>query len=115
MTTVLGQRLLRREDAAILSGESKYVDDLNIPGALWMAVVRSPIAREDRSLMNVTFWLKDEKLDDAFVQGARQHGIVGIKGHRSVGGMRASLYNAMSIEGVQALVRYMGDFEKSHG
>ena len=76
---------------------------------------RSPIAREDRSLMNVTFWLKDEKLDDAFVQGAKQHGIVGIKGHRSVGGMRASIYNAMSIEGVQALVRYMGDFEKSHG
>ena len=76
---------------------------------------RSPIAKEDRSLMNVTFWLKDEKLDDPFVQGARQRGISGIKGHRSVGGMRASIYNAMSVEGVQALVKYMQDFDKEHG
>jgi len=76
---------------------------------------RSPVAKEDRSLMNVTFWLKDPQLDDPFVQGAKQHGISGIKGHRSVGGMRASIYNAMSIEGVQALVKYMQDFERQHG
>jgi phosphoserine aminotransferase len=76
---------------------------------------RSPVAKEDRSLMNVTFWLKDESLDDAFVQGATQRGIVGIKGHRSVGGMRASIYNAMSIEGVQALVKYMQEFQRNHG
>ena len=76
---------------------------------------RSPVAKEDRSLMNVTFWLKDEKLDEPFVQGAKQQGISGIKGHRSVGGMRASIYNAMSIEGVQALVKYMQDFERQHG
>jgi phosphoserine aminotransferase len=75
----------------------------------------SPVAREDRSLMNVPFWLKDEKLDDVFVQGARERAIVGIKGHRSVGGMRASIYNAMSIEGVQALVHYMQEFESRHG
>lgn len=76
---------------------------------------RSPVAKEDRSLMNVTFWLKDDQLDDPFVQGAKQRGVVGIKGHRSVGGMRASIYNAMSVEGVQALVKYMQEFERSHG
>jgi phosphoserine aminotransferase len=70
---------------------------------------------EDRSLMNVTFWLKDAALDDAFVKGAKDRGMVQLKGHRSVGGMRASIYNAMPIEGVQALVRYMREFEQQHG
>jgi phosphoserine aminotransferase len=75
----------------------------------------SPIAKEDRSLMNVTFWLKDTALDDAFVQGAKERGMIQLKGHRSVGGMRASIYNAMPVEGVQALVQYMKDFEARHG
>ncbi|TFY96960.1 3-phosphoserine/phosphohydroxythreonine transaminase [Ramlibacter rhizophilus] len=75
----------------------------------------NPIQREARSLMNVPFWLKDAALDAAFLQGAQARGLVGLKGHRSVGGMRASLYNAMSIEGVQALVAYMRDFEAQHG
>ena len=73
------------------------------------------IAREDRSLMNVTFWLKDASLDDAFVKGAQQRGMVSLKGHRSVGGMRASIYNAMPIEGVKSLVEYMKEFERQHG
>jgi phosphoserine aminotransferase len=76
---------------------------------------RNPIAREDRSLMNVPFWLKNDKLDEAFLQGARERGMIQLKGHRSVGGMRASIYNAMPIEGVQALVRYMQEFETQHG
>ena len=75
----------------------------------------SAVAREDRSLMNVPFWLKDAALDDAFLKGAQQRGMVQLKGHRSVGGMRASIYNAMPIEGVQALVQYMKDFERQHG
>jgi phosphoserine aminotransferase len=75
---------------------------------------RNPIAREDRSLMNVPFWLKDAALDDAFLKGAKDRGMIQLKGHRSVGGMRASIYNAMSIEGVQALVKYMQDFEREH-
>jgi phosphoserine aminotransferase len=74
----------------------------------------NPVAREDRSLMNVPFKLKDDALDDAFLKGAQAKGMVQLKGHRSVGGMRASIYNAMSIEGVKALVAYMHEFEKQH-
>ncbi len=75
----------------------------------------SPVAKEDRSLMNVPFKLRDESLDEAFLKGAKERGMIQLKGHRSVGGMRASIYNAMSIEGVKILVAYMKDFEKSHG
>ena len=75
----------------------------------------SPVARENRSRMNVPFTLKDASLDEAFLKGAKERGLVQLKGHRSVGGMRASIYNAMPVEGVQALVDYMKAFEKSHG
>jgi phosphoserine aminotransferase len=76
---------------------------------------RSPVQRHNRSLMNVPFKLKDESLDAAFLKGAEARGMVQLKGHRSVGGMRASIYNAMPIEGVHALVDYMQEFEHSHG
>ena len=75
----------------------------------------SPVRREDRSRMNVPFKLADEALDAAFLDGAKARGMVQLKGHRSVGGMRASIYNAMPIEGVQALVDYMQAFERRHG
>jgi phosphoserine aminotransferase len=75
----------------------------------------SPVARDCRSLMNVPFRLADPKLDALFLQGAEERGMVQLKGHRSVGGMRASLYNAMPLEGVQALVAYMKEFEARHG
>ncbi len=75
----------------------------------------SPVARADRSLMNVPFKLKDEALDDAFLKGAEERRMLQLKGHRSVGGMRASIYNAMSMEGVAALVAYMREFEDRHG
>ena len=75
----------------------------------------NPVARSDRSLMNVPFKLRDESLDGAFLQGAEARGMVQLKGHRSVGGMRASIYNAMPVEGVEALVAYMKEFEASHG
>jgi phosphoserine aminotransferase len=75
---------------------------------------RSPVAKEDRSLMNVPFKLKDDALDAEFLKGAQARGMIQLKGHRSVGGMRASIYNAMSIEGVQALVQYMKEFEAQH-
>jgi len=74
----------------------------------------NPVARADRSLMNVPFRLGDESLDDAFLKGAQARGMVQLKGHRSVGGMRASIYNAMPVEGVQALVDYMKEFEAQH-
>ncbi len=75
----------------------------------------NPVAREDRSLMNVPFKLRDESLDDAFLKGAQAQGMIQLKGHRSVGGMRASIYNAMPIEGVRSLLAYMKDFEVQHG
>ena len=74
----------------------------------------NPVAREDRSRMNVPFTLKDARLDEAFLKGAVERGMVQLKGHRSVGGMRASIYNAMPVEGVQRLVEYMRDFEARH-
>ncbi len=73
-----------------------------------------PVARDCRSLMNVPFRLKDEALDEAFLKGAQARRMVQLKGHRSVGGMRASIYNAMPIEGVRALVAYMKEFEAQH-
>jgi len=75
---------------------------------------RNPVARSDRSRMNVPFTLADAKLDAAFLKGAEAAGMVQLKGHRSVGGMRASIYNAMPLEGVQRLVDYMRDFERRH-
>ena len=76
---------------------------------------KCPVAEEDRSLMNVPFKLKDESLDEAFLKGAQARHMVQLKGHRSVGGMRASIYNAMPIDGVKALVAYMKEFEAQHG
>jgi phosphoserine aminotransferase len=76
---------------------------------------RAPVDRACRSRMNVTFFLHDERLNDAFLKGADTRGLVQLKGHRVVGGMRASLYNAMPLEGVQALVAYLKEFESAHG
>jgi len=66
-----------------------------------------------RSRMNVPFYLRDESRNDAFLAGAKARGLLQLKGHKSVGGMRASIYNAMPLEGVQALVAYMRDFEQT--
>jgi phosphoserine aminotransferase len=75
----------------------------------------NPVRKEDRSRMNVPFKLRDEELDEAFLKGAKERGMVQLKGHRAVGGMRASIYNAMPVEGVQTLVDYMKEFETRHG
>jgi phosphoserine aminotransferase len=76
---------------------------------------QSPVAKQDRSRMNIPFRLKNEKLDDAFLKDAQAAGLVELKGHRSVGGMRASIYNAMPMAGVQALVSFMRDFAIKQG
>ena len=76
---------------------------------------RNPVERRDRSRMNIPFMLADAKLDEPFLKGAAERGMVQLKGHRSVGGMRASIYNAMPIEGVRWLVEYMKEFEKKNG
>ncbi|MDR0378338.1 MAG: 3-phosphoserine/phosphohydroxythreonine transaminase [Candidatus Accumulibacter sp.] len=73
----------------------------------------SPVAVENRSLMNIPFTLKNPDLDEEFIKGAKARGMIQLKGHRSVGGMRASIYNAMPVEGVQALADYMKEFEKT--
>ncbi len=79
------------------------------------AFFSNPVARADRSIMNVPFKLRDPALDATFLEGAQARGMVQLKGHRSVGGMRASIYNAMPVEGVRALVAYMKEFEARHG
>jgi phosphoserine aminotransferase len=76
---------------------------------------KNPVRQADRSRMNVPFKLHDEALDEAFLKAAKSAGMVQLKGHRSVGGMRASIYNAMPIAGVQRLVGVMRDFEAAHG
>lgn len=76
---------------------------------------RTEVAHECRPLMNVPFKLHDARLDAAFLQGAAERGLLQLKGHRVVGGMRASIYNAMPVEGVQALVNYLQEFESTHG
>ncbi len=88
--------------------------------ALYDAIDRSgfytnPVDPESRSGMNVPFTLPDADLDDPFLKGAKAAGLVTLKGHRSVGGMRASIYNAMPEEGVQALIAYMQEFARKHG
>ncbi len=76
---------------------------------------RNPVALECRSWMNVPFILPDTRLDEPFLAGARAAGLANLAGHRSVGGMRASLYNAMPLAGVEALVAFMRDFARRHG
>ena len=75
----------------------------------------SPVAKDDRSIMNIPFRLRDDALDEEFLKQAKARGLVQLKGHRSVGGMRASIYNAMPVEGVKALVQFMREFEARHG
>ena len=75
----------------------------------------SPVDKSARSWMNVPFLVPDAALEKPFVAAAAEAGLSGLSGHRSVGGMRASIYNAMPIEGVQALVDFMSDFEKQNG
>jgi len=75
----------------------------------------SPVATADRSRMNVQFRLRNDKLDAEFLKQADARGLTQLKGHRAIGGMRASIYNAMPIEGVRALVDFMREFERSHG
>ena len=75
----------------------------------------SPIALENRSRMNIPFTLKNSELDAVFLKQAQEHGLLQLKGHKLVGGMRASIYNAMPIEGVKTLISFMQAFEKANG
>lgn len=76
---------------------------------------RSPVNKADRSIMNVVWRLPSEELETAFVSEAKKAGMIGLKGHRSVGGIRASIYNAVPAAAIDALVEFMNDFEKKNG
>ena len=75
----------------------------------------NPVSLDCRSWMNVPFTLKDKALDPLFLEASEKAGLLALKGHKLVGGMRASIYNAMPLEGVQALVGFMNDFMRRHG
>ncbi|MDE2402150.1 MAG: 3-phosphoserine/phosphohydroxythreonine transaminase [Burkholderiales bacterium] len=79
------------------------------------AFYSSRVAVNARSRMNIPFFLHSDALNEAFLAGAKDHGLLQLKGHKSVGGMRASIYNAMPLAGVEALVAYMKDFAQRHG
>ena len=98
----MGRR--NREKAAVLYG---YLDASRM--------FRGTVRKQDRSYMNVPFVTDSEELNKKFLAQAAEAGLVSLKGHRSVGGMRASLYNAMPLDGVKALVRFMEKFEKENG
>jgi len=78
------------------------------------ALYSNPVEIASRSRMNVPFILADENLDKPFLAAAEANGLFELKGHRSVGGMRASIYNAMPEAGVQALIDFMAEFERTH-
>ena len=75
---------------------------------------KNPVKKSDRSIMNVPFTTPNPDLDAACIKGAEAAGLVSLKGHRLVGGLRASIYNAMPIEGVKALVEYLKKFEQEN-
>ena len=76
---------------------------------------RGTVEKESRSMMNVTFRLPAEDLEKKFVEKATENGMIGLKGHRSVGGIRASIYNAVSLDAVRTLTDFMQEFERSNG
>ena len=78
------------------------------------SLFKASVDKEARSLMNVTFRTPSDELDAEFLEGAKKYKFTNLKGHRSTGGLRASIYNAMPIEGVKALVAYMKEFEEAH-
>ncbi len=94
-----------REKAALLYGVIDQYPDF----------YRAPVERDSRSVMNVVFDLPSEALEAAFIADAKQQGMVGLKGHRTAGGIRVSLYNAVSVENVRALVSFMDHFVKTRG
>lgn len=75
---------------------------------------RNAVSKDCRSRMNVQFSLQDASLDQAFLDSAQENGLLQLKGHRATGGMRASIYNAMPVEGINALVEFMREFERKH-
>ncbi len=97
------RRILNEEKAKVLYD---YLDSSNF--------YKTSVRKDSRSLMNVTFRTPSEELDAEFLEGAKKYKFTNLKGHRSTGGLRASIYNAMPIDGVKALVKYLKEFEEAH-
>ena len=95
---------------ALNEKKAKILYDFLDESSLFKGTVR----KEDRSLMNVPFVTGNEEMDAKFIKEATAAGFVNLKGHRTVGGMRASIYNAMPVEGVEKLVEFMRSFEKTN-
>jgi phosphoserine aminotransferase len=105
-----------KEQGGVAAIEERNIEKANL---LYKAIDHSKlfysnVKKEDRSLMNIPFMTDSDELNKLFVKEAEQEGLHQLKGHRSVGGMRASIYNAMPIEGVKALVDFMNEFERKH-
>jgi phosphoserine aminotransferase len=106
---------LKRAGGVSAMGERNKVKARKLYAAIdASALYRNPVAKDARSRMNVTFSLAKPDLDAAFLAAAAEAGLHGLKGHRAVGGMRASIYNAMPLEGVETLIEFMHEFERRH-
>jgi phosphoserine aminotransferase len=107
---------LKRQGGLAAMGERNRAKAEQLYAAIdGSAFYRNPVAKDARSWMNVPFTLANPELDKTFIAEAKAAGLVTLEGHRSVGGMRASLYNAMTMEGVTALVSFMQQFARRHG
>jgi len=115
MAGLVFQWLKRQGGVAAIEAQNIAKADLLYRAIDSSSLYFNKVQADCRSRMNVPFFLRNEALNDAFLSGAKDAGLLQLKGHKSVGGMRASIYNAMPLEGVQALVSYMQEFERTHG
>ena len=115
MAGLIFQWLKRQGGIAAMESANKAKAELLYQTIDGSSLYFNKVQSDCRSRMNVPFFLRDESLNEAFLAGAREAGLLQLKGHKSVGGMRASIYNAMPLAGVQALCNYMHVFERSHG
>jgi phosphoserine aminotransferase len=115
MAGLIFQWLKRQGGVAAMEAANKAKAELLYRTIDASGLYFNKVQKDCRSRMNVPFFLRDESLNEAFLSGAKDAGLLQLKGHKSVGGMRASIYNAMPLEGVQALVSYMQEFERTHG
>jgi phosphoserine aminotransferase len=107
---------LKRQGGLAVVGERNRIKADRLYAAIdASAFYRNAVAKDSRSRMNVTFALATPELDSMFLEQAAEAGLMNLKGHRVQGGMRASLYNAMPLAGVDALIAFMAEFERRHG
>jgi phosphoserine aminotransferase len=115
MAGLVFQWLKRQGGVAAIEAANRAKAELLYQTIDGSALYFNKVETDCRSRMNVPFFLRNESLNDVFLAGAKEAGLLQLKGHKSVGGMRASIYNALPLEGVQALCNYMQTFERTHG